>query len=86
MQYRSRSPVYRERPPPRPDYSDYLRSLAAPAYPAYPPGPPPRYYDPGPPPAPPHYYYQDRSYDRSVEEFLRRTASDRPRERRYRDN
>jgi len=69
------------------DYTDYLRSLAA-GYPSphYLP-PPPRYYDSLP------YHYQDRraSYDRSVDEFLRRTAGmERSRERdrdreRYRD-
>jgi len=61
----------------------------------YLPPPPPRYYD-GPPLPPPGHYpdrtgygYDDRSrsYDRSVDEFLRRTADrsrDRERDRRYR--
>jgi len=76
-------------------YNEYLRTLrappAVPQYPAYPPTsylppPPPRYYD-GPPL--PDYSRNsrtsDRSYDRSVDEFLRRT-SERPRERDSRDS
>merc|ERR550539_1444507 len=76
-------------------YNEYLRTLrappAVPQYPAYPPTsylppPPPRYYD-GPPL--PDYSRNsrtsDRSYDRSVDEFLRRTSSERPRERDSRD-
>jgi len=73
VRYREREERYRDT---RHDYTDYLRSLAA----GYPPPhylhPPPRYYDP--------YHYQDRraSYDRSVDEFLRRTAGlERSRER-----
>jgi len=99
--YRDRSPVDRYRGQGR-DYSDYLRSLAShalpPGYhytPHYLPPPPPRYYD-GPPLPPPGHYpartgygydERSRSYDRSVDEFLRRTADrsrDRERERRYR--
>jgi len=86
------------------EYSDYLRSLASHAPPPgyhyahhyLPPPPPPRYYD-GPPLPPPGHYAdragygydeRSRSYDRSVDEFLRRTADtrsrDRERDRRYR--
>jgi len=92
-------PRYDERPDSRrASYTDYLRSLqqqrpppaAPPAYSfppsSYLPPPPPRYYD-GPPL--PDYgranRTSDRSYDRSVDEFLRRTTSERPRERDSRD-
>merc|ERR1711915_607226 len=75
--YRDRSPVDRYRGQGR-DYSDYLRSLASHAL------PPPGHY-----PARTGYGYDERSrsYDRSVDEFLRRTADrsrDREKERRYR--
>jgi len=102
MRYRDRSPVERYRGHAGRDYSDYLRSLAShaipPGYhytPHYLPPPPPRYYD-GPPLPPPGHYpprtgygydERSRSYDRSVDEFLRRTADrsrDRDRDRRYR--
>lgn len=91
--YRDRSPVDRYRD--SRDYNEYLRSLAG--HPSsYPPPysshhylpPPSRYYDP-------HAAYQrsvyssyderSRNYDRSVDEFLRRTAEkDRDRDRRPR--
>jgi len=96
MRFRERSPVERYRGHTGRDYSDYLRSIANhPLPPGYhyaahylPPPPPPRYYeDPamslhGPYPSRGGYGYDERSrsYDRSVDEFLRRTA-DRPRER-----
>jgi len=102
MRYRDRSPVDRYRGHSGRDYSDYLRSLASHAIPPsyhyaahYLPPPPPRYYD-GPPLPPPGHYpprtgygydERSRSYDRSVDEFLRRTADrsrDRDRDRRYR--
>jgi len=103
MRYRERSPVERYRGHSGRDYSDYLRSLASHAMPPgyhytahyLPPPPPPRYYD-GPPLPPPGHYpprtgygydERSRSYDRSVDEFLRRTADrsrDRDRDRRYR--
>jgi len=98
--YRDRSPAdrFRGQGLTGREYSDYLRSLASHAPPqgyqyAHHYLPPPRYYDgPAlPPPYPDRAGYghdeRSRSYDRSVDEFLRRTADrsrDRERDRRYR--
>merc|ERR1712050_481876 len=92
LRYRERSPVDRYRTHSGRDYSDYLRSLASHAIPPsyhyaahyLPPPPPPGHY---PPRTGYGYDERSRSYDRSVDEFLRRTADrsrDRDRDRRYR--